>query len=50
MASEAAIQWDDEEILSEWAWDDDGFAEYDQIIQEHPELKHVEVIVEEKDL
>lgn len=50
MASQEAVEWDDEEILSEWAWDDDGFAEYDEIIQEHPDLKHVEVIVEEKDL
>ena len=50
MASEEAIEWDDEEILSEWAWDDDGFAEYDQIIQEHTDLKHIEVIVEEEEL
>jgi hypothetical protein len=50
MASQEAIEWDDEEVLSEWAWDDDGFAEYDQIIQEHSELKYVEVIVEEAEL
>ena len=50
MASEEAIEWDDEEILSEWAWDDDGFAEYEEIIMDSPNLKLVEEIVEEDDL
>jgi hypothetical protein len=50
MASEEAIEWDDEEILSEWAWDDDGFAEYEEIIMDSPNLKLVEEIVEEDGL
>jgi hypothetical protein len=47
MASAEAIEWDDDEVLSEWSWSDDGFAEYEEIIMDSPDLKLVEEIVEE---
>jgi hypothetical protein len=50
MASAEAVEWDDEEILSEWSWSDGGFAEYEEIIMDSPDLKLVEEIVEEEDV
>ena len=50
MASAEAVEWDDEEVLSEWSWDDDGFSEYEEIIIDFPNLKLVEEIVEEDGL
>ena len=47
MASAEAIEWDDDEVLSEWSWTDDGFAEYEEIIMNSPNLKLVQEIVEE---
>tara|TARA_R100001377_G_scaffold57793_1_gene34506 strand:- start:26 stop:916 length:891 start_codon:yes stop_codon:yes gene_type:complete len=47
MASAEAIEWDDDEVLSEWSWTDDGFAEYEEIIMDSPNLKLVQEIVEE---
>jgi len=50
MASEDVIAWDEEEKFSEWGWDDEGFAEYDDIIRELPNLSEVQEIVEEEEL
>src|SRR5210317_1101150 len=50
MASEDVIAWDEEEKFSEWGWDDEGFAEYDDIIRELPELSEVQEIIEEEEL
>ena len=50
MASAEAIEWDDDEVLSEWSWSDDGFAEYEEIIMDSPDLKLVEEIVEEDEI
>jgi len=50
MASAEAIEWDDDEVLSEWSWSDDGFAEYEEIIMDSPDLKLIEEIVEEEDV
>ena len=50
MASAEAIEWDDDEVLSEWSWSDDGFAEYEEIIMDSPDLKLVEEIVEEPEV
>ena len=50
MASAEAVEWDDEEVLSEWSWDDDGFSEYEEIIIDFPNFKLVEEIVEEDGL
>jgi len=50
MASEEAVAWDDEEILSEWGWDDETFAEFDDIVRELPDLAEVKDIVEEEEL
>ena len=50
MASEEAVAWDDEEVLSEWGWDDENFAEYDDIISEFPDLAEVTLVVEEEEL
>ena len=50
MASAEAVEWDDDEVLSEWSWSDDGFAEYEEIIMDSPDLKLVEEIVEEDEI
>ena len=50
MASAEAVEWDDEEVLSEWVWDDDGFSEHEEIIMDFPDLELVEEIVEEDGL
>ena len=47
MASAEAIEWDDDEVLSEWSWADDGFAEYEEIIMDSPNLRLVKEIIEE---
>jgi hypothetical protein len=50
MASEEAIEWDDEEILSEWAWDDEGFAEHQDLLNAYPFLTEIKLVVEEEEL
>lgn len=47
LTSSEAIEWDDEEILSEWTWDDTSFAEYEDIVKENPFLNEVKDIVED---
>ena len=50
MASEEAIEWDDEEILSEWAWNDEGFAEHQDLLNAYPFLTEIKLVVEEEEL
>jgi hypothetical protein len=49
MASEEAVAWDDEEVLSEWGWDDESFAEQQDLLNGYPFLQQVEVVVEDSD-
>jgi len=50
MASEEAIAWDDEELLSEWGWDDENFAEQQDLLNAYPFLNEIKLVVEEEDL
>lgn len=50
MTSSEAIAWDDEEVLSEWGWDDKGFCEQNDLFAENPDLENVSIFVEEEDL
>lgn len=50
MASEEAVEWDDEEILSEWAWDDEGFADHQDLLNAYPFLTEIKLVVEEEEL
>lgn len=49
MASEEAIEWDEEEILSSWGWDDSSFNEQEELFKENPDLISVEEIIEDED-
>ena len=50
MTSSEAVEWDDEEIISEWGWDESSFAEQEEMFSENPDLKEVKHIVEEDEL
>lgn len=50
MASEEAIAWDDEELLSEWGWDDENFAEQQDLLNAYPFLNEIKLVVEEEEL
>ena len=50
MASEEAIAWDDEELLSEWGWDDDSFVNQEELLGISPSLGSVKEIIEEQEL
>lgn len=50
MASQEAIEWDEEEIFSEWTWDDSTFCEQHEAIAENPDLESVSEIVEDPEL
>ena len=50
MTSSEAVAWDDEEILSEWSWDDADFADQQDLLNSLPFLAEVKQIVEEEGL
>ena len=50
MTSSEAVEWDEEEILSEWGWDDSSFAEQEDILSANPDLRQVKNIIEEDEL
>tara|TARA_Y100000114_G_C11672210_1_gene284333 strand:- start:665 stop:817 length:153 start_codon:yes stop_codon:yes gene_type:complete len=50
MTSSDAVAWDDDEILSEWGWDDDNFVEQSDLISENPDLENVFIFIEETDI
>jgi hypothetical protein len=37
--SSDAIEWDEEEILTEWGWDESSFVKLKDLISEKPELQ-----------
>jgi len=49
MASEDVIAWDDEEKFSEWGWDDESFAEHQDLLNGYPFLEEIKVVVEDED-
>ena len=50
LVSSEAMEWDDEEIISEWGWDETDFIEESEIFAQNEELRNVKYIVEEDDL
>tara|TARA_R100000278_G_scaffold36100_2_gene32512 strand:- start:2546 stop:2698 length:153 start_codon:yes stop_codon:yes gene_type:complete len=50
MISSDAVAWDDDEILSEWAWNDESFVEQSDLIAENSDLENVSIFIEERDL
>ena len=50
MTSSEAVEWDEEEVVSEWGWDDSSFAEQEDVFSDNPDLKEVEDIIEEDEL
>ncbi len=50
MASAEAIEWDDDEVLSEWSWNDEGFAEHQDLLNAYPFLTEIKLVVEEEEL
>jgi len=50
MTSSDAVAWDDEEVLSEWGWDDSNFANQQDLLNSFPFLSEVKEVVEEEGL
>lgn len=50
MASQEAIEWDEEEIFSEWNWDDSTFCEQNEILAENPDLESISEVIEDPEL
>lgn len=50
LTSSEALEWDDEEILSEWGWDDNGFSSQEDVFSENPDLESIDCIIEEDDV
>ena len=50
MTSSDAVEWDEEEVVSEWGWDDNSFAEQEEILSANPDLQEVKNIVEEDEV
>jgi len=50
MTSSDAVAWDDEEVLSEWGWDDANFADHQDLLNSFPFLSEIEEVVEEEGL
>jgi len=48
MASEDVLAWDDEEKFSEWCWDDESFAEHQDLLNSYPFLNTVEIVIEDE--
>jgi hypothetical protein len=50
MTSSDAVAWDDEEVLSEWGWNDEGFCDQSDLIKENPDLENISIFIEEEEL
>ena len=50
MTSSDAIAWDDEEVLSEWGWDDESFCDQSDLLAKNPDLENISIFIEEEDL
>jgi len=44
------LAWDEDEVYSEWTWDDEGFAEQQDLLNAYPYLTEVKLVVEEEEL
>ena len=47
MASEDVLAWDDEEKFSEWGWDDESFAQHQDLLNAYPFLNDIKEVVED---
>ena len=50
MVSNEVLAWDEEEVYSEWSWDDEGFAEHQDLLNACPFLTEIKLVVEEEEL
>jgi hypothetical protein len=48
MASEEAMEWDEDEVLTEWGWADENFAEHQDLLNAYPFLSEIKEAVEDK--
>jgi hypothetical protein len=48
LTSSEALEWDEEEILSEWSWDDETFVEQEELLEANSDLISVEEIIEDE--
>lgn len=48
MASEEVLAWDEEEKFSEWGWDDESFAEHQDLLNGFPFLNDIKEFVEDE--
>jgi len=50
MVSNEVLAWDEEEVYSEWAWDDEGFSDHQDLLNAFPFLESIQEVVEEKEV
>jgi hypothetical protein len=50
MVSNEVLAWDEEEVYSEWIWDDEGFAKHQDLLNAYPFLTEIKLVVEEEDI
>ena len=50
MVSNEVLAWDEEEVYSEWAWDDEGFADHQDLLNAYPFLSEIKLVVEEEEV
>jgi hypothetical protein len=50
LVSSDAIEWDEEELLTEWGWDDEGFLTEEEIDLLNKDLDKVDLIIEEDEV
>ncbi len=50
MVSNEVLAWDEEEVYSEWAWDDEGFADHQDLLNAFPFLESIQEVVEEEEV
>jgi len=48
--SSEALEWDEEEVLSEWGWDESSVVNRDEILEINSDLKYVDYIVEDESI
>lgn len=50
MVSNEVLAWDEEEVYSEWAWDDEGFADHQDLLNASPFLESIQEVIEEAEV
>ncbi len=50
LTSSEAVAWDDEEVLTEWIWNDANFADHQDLLDSFPFLSEINEVVEEEGL